>query len=123
MASGHDIKQTIDTWAAVLGGNFSLLDGISSPDCQVWHSSDAKWMPQREAMHAFLAGREKLGIGGFEDVRIVPTAEGFLCQTSILVEPVGRLHLVQVVTMTDGAISHVEEYIAPEMDLAALVAS
>ena len=45
------------------------------------------------------------------------TDKGFTVQTAATVEPLGRLHIVQIATVTGSKVSEVEEYIGPEMKL------
>lgn len=118
----QETKCLIEFWAAAMAGDCSQLRQVCAPNCQIWHSFDNKWMSHREALDGFEAAREQGAVPSFEDVRLVPTAKGFLCQASMVLGRVGRLHITQLVTVSDGQITHVEEYIAPEMDLAAQLA-
>ncbi|QKS00574.1 hypothetical protein F9288_13795 [Sphingomonas sp. CL5.1] len=113
------VERLIDGWSIAMGGDFSILQDICSADCRIWHSSDDKWMPHREAMQAFNAAHAAGRIPPFENVRIVPTAKGFFCQAAITLDRIGKVHITQLVAVSDGEITEVEEYIAPEMDLAA----
>jgi hypothetical protein len=51
------------------------------------------------------------------------TASGFLAQTSLTVPQIGKIHALQLMTVKDGMITSIEEYIGPEMDLAAKLAT
>ncbi len=113
----------MEGWARAMAGDFGSLRAICADDCRIWHSSDDRWMPQREALDAFIAARDVGRIPDFRDVRIKPTADGFLCQAAMTIEPVGTLHVLQLVTTSGARITQVEEYIAPEMDLAARLAA
>lgn len=113
------LQLLMDGWAMAMAGDFASLDAICTEDCQIWHSSDDKWMLQREALQGFIAARDMGRIPEFERVRIMATAKGFLCQAEMSLAQIGTLHITQIVTTSGSRVTHVEEYIAPEMDLAA----
>lgn len=115
----HQGTDLMQGWSTAMAGDFASLRGICADDCQIWHSSDDKWMPHKDALDGFIAAHEAGGIPDFEDVRIMPTATGFLCQARMTLAPIGTLHVLQLVTAGGGVITRIEEYIAPEMDLAA----
>lgn len=117
------LQQLMDGWAEAMADDFAGLAAMCSEDCQIWHSSDDKWMLQHEALQGFIAARDMGRIPEFEKVRIMATAKGFLCQAEMTLAPVGTLHNTQIVTTSGSRITHVEEYIAPEMDLAAQMAA
>ncbi len=110
------VESVIDLWKTALKGNLAVFNDICAPDCQVWHSSDDKWMSARAAVDNV---RERVGeLPPFSDVRIQKTEQGFIAQGNIDIAPVGRTHIVQVVTVKDGKAVAIEEYISPEMALA-----
>lgn len=118
-----DKGQLMKAWASAMAGDFKSLRAICAEDCRIWHSSDDKWVPQREALEGFIAARDIGRIPDFQDVRVMLTANGFLCQAAMTIKPVGTLHVLQLVTTSGDRITQVEEYIAPEMDLAAQLAA
>ncbi|QKS00600.1 hypothetical protein F9288_13940 [Sphingomonas sp. CL5.1] len=119
----RDDERLMRGWSTAMSGNFSVLNDICAPECEIWHSSDNRWILQRDAMDAFIAAHDAGRIPPFEEVRIMPTAKGFLCQASMTMQPIGRIHLIQLLATEGGRIVRVEEYISPEMDLATPLAA
>jgi ketosteroid isomerase-like protein len=101
-------------WIHALTRDLAAFNALCSADCRVWHSTDAKWMTAQAAIDAAAA---RGGLPTFDDPRTAMTAEGFTVQTNATVAPVGKIHIVQLVTVKDGKATQVEEYIAPEMPM------
>src|SRR5262249_47374903 len=99
-----------------LTDDLSTFYELCSPDCRVWHSSDNKWVPFRDAIDAV---KQRGGLPHFGDIRTFTTAKGFLLQASVTLEPMGRTHITQLVTVKDRNAAEVEEYTAPEKKLPA----
>ncbi|MEV0085398.1 hypothetical protein [Saccharopolyspora sp. NPDC050642] len=90
---------------------------LCAPGCEVWHSNDDRWITVEEAVDA-VHGRG--GLPEFDDSRYTLTEKGFFVQTSATPEAAGvRVHVVQAVATKDGKAISVEEYVGPEMDIAA----
>ena len=101
-------------WAQGLTSDFSLLDEVSSPTMMVWHSTDGAWIGREESTRR-AAELERVGRPEFENVRSQVTERGFVVQAT-LVDPAHEdrsTHIVQLVTVQSGLVTHVEEYIAP----------
>lgn len=112
-----------ERWIDALKSDVSKVREICAPDCRLWHSSDNVWMEQRPALDAFIAAQAAGMIPAFEEAKAIATAEGFLVQTSVTMPKIGRIHVLQLVTVKGGKIAVIEEYIGPEMDLAAKLAA
>jgi hypothetical protein len=112
--SDPSTRELMKRWEAALA-DVLLFREICTPDCQVWHSADNKWMTAEAAIEA---ARDRGGLPPFKNVRITVTEHGFLAQASTTVDPVGTIHVLQLVTVKDGKAARVEEYIGPEMNIA-----
>ena len=112
----------IDRWIYAHSEDAAEFAELYDPDTQLWHSGDNEWKPAREGA---IIGLKALNAAGlrrppFGDLKIIRTESGFLCQTTLARPGETLLHLAQVVTVVDGRISAVEEYIAPEAGLVPL---
>jgi ketosteroid isomerase-like protein len=114
------VDQIAEQFVSALKGDINRLKDICAPDCQLWHSNDAKWMAQAPALEAFAEAQKAGLIPEFGELVITPTAKGFLSQTTMTLAPVGKMQIVQLITVEGGKITVIEEYIAPEMDLSNL---
>lgn len=104
----------IKAWTEALGDLAQFWD-ICTPDCQVWHSADNKWMTAAAAIEA-ASGRG--GLPPFQNIRVTLTDGGFALQANVTVEPIGTIHVLQLVSVKDGKAARIEEYIGPEMNIA-----
>jgi hypothetical protein len=116
-------EQLMQRFATALETDISILKELCSEDCRLWHSNDNVWMEQRPALEAFMVAQQAGMIPKFDAVRTMATASGFLAQTSLTVPQIGKIHALQLMTVKDGMITSIEEYIGPEMDLAAKLAT
>lgn len=111
----HDeISELMAAWAGALA-DVDLFAQICTDDCQVWHSTDNVWMTARAAIDA---AKARGGLPVFRDQRMTCTERGFLVQANVTVEPIGTIHVLQLVSVRDGKAAMVEEYIGPEMNFA-----
>jgi hypothetical protein len=100
-------------WAEGLAGDLAAMAPLTSPTMRVWHSTDGQWLDTAEAAQRMAEASETAVIGAFEDVRTTTTPTGFVVQAVIDRGGV-RTHIAQVLTVEDGLVVAVEEYIAPE---------
>ncbi|MGC4251869.1 MAG: hypothetical protein QM605_10540 [Sphingobium sp.] len=113
------VDQIMERWRVALNGNLPVFSEVCAPDCQVWHSSDNNWMSAAAAME----GVAKMGgLPPFDKVEITKTDKGFAVQGSITPPGMGKMHIAQMVTVKEGSVAAIEEYISPEMDLRAQTA-
>ncbi len=117
--SGTSNEEVAALWVKGLAGDWSILEGLSSPTMRVWHSHDNQWLTREEGAARMAESGATAAPPSFEDVRVHPTATGFVLQGSVQGLPggSGRTHIVQVCTVENGQIASCEEYIAPEMQL------
>jgi hypothetical protein len=109
-----------ELWVKGLQGDVAVLAEVVAPDARVWHSHDSTWLtlPESAQRMAQQAAEGKAPSGGFDDVRAQVTASGTLVQGVLLAgalrpQPV---HVVQVLTATEGFVVSVEEYLAPPLE-------
>ncbi|MDR7166957.1 hypothetical protein J2W56_000675 [Nocardia kruczakiae] len=113
-------QATIDlaeNWVKALK-NIDLFLEISTPDCQVWHSADDKWVSVAEAVAAVYERSGDDGVPDFQAQGITFTEKGFFNEATTEVQISGqkmKLHLIQLVEVRDGKAARVREYIGPEM--------
>ncbi|HEX5586217.1 MAG TPA: hypothetical protein VFZ17_02820 [Acidimicrobiia bacterium] len=101
-------------WAIGLSGDLAAMAPLTSPTMRVWHSTDGIWLDAADAAARMAdASAASPVVGAFEDVRTTVTATGFVVQAVIDRGGV-RTHIAQVLTVEDGVVVAVEEYIAPE---------
>lgn len=93
-------------WAAALEAGGDGTADLVTPDAKVWHNHDEAWQPFAEA------GASGPADVAFADVRAQATERGALVQATVTVGG-RRYHVVQVLTVLDGAVDSVEEYVAP----------
>jgi len=111
-------QQVADQWVEGLAGNWTILERLSSPTMRVWHSHDNIWLTREEGAARMASSESRSSPPVFEDVRAMPTPNGFIVQGSIAaLGAAGKTHIIQVLTVEDGKIAACEEYIAPEMSL------
>jgi ketosteroid isomerase-like protein len=102
-------------WAIGLTGDLAAMAPLTSPAMRVWHSTDGEWLDATTAAQRMAdasAGSTPV-VGAFEEVRTMATSNGFVVQAVIDRGGV-RTHIAQVLTVEDGVVVSVEEYIAPE---------
>ncbi|MFT3899152.1 MAG: hypothetical protein QM728_02770 [Gordonia sp. (in: high G+C Gram-positive bacteria)] len=112
----QDTRALGERWPLALN-DLDQFAEMCSDDCQVWHSTDAKWVPVPQAVED---ARRRVGGGepNFEPRGLTYTENGFLNQAFIAVELMGqpmRIHVVQIVDVEDGKAVRVQEYVGPEM--------
>jgi hypothetical protein len=117
--SGTSNEEVAALWVKGLAGDWSILEGLSSPKMRVWHSHDNEWLTREQGAARMAESGAGAAAPSFADVRAVVTASGFVVQGSIegLGGGGGRTHIVQICTVENGQIASCEEYIAPEMTL------
>jgi hypothetical protein len=91
-------------------------NALISDQCRTWHSTDNRWITAKEALEAVLGAGEVVATTTttYGDFLTTATEKGFICQTSMKTAE-GTAHVIQVVTVKDGQVSEVMEYISPEM--------
>jgi hypothetical protein len=100
-------------WAEGLARSFGALGPLQSPTMRVWHSTDGQWVSREDAdRHA--AAVEAAGRPQFSHVRTLTTSSGFVLQATLGTAGGPTTHLVQIVTVEDGLVTCIEEYVAPE---------
>ena len=105
-------------WAKGLAGEFGLLGALTAQTMRVWHSHDGMWLDSEQSNARGAERDPNLPRPVFHDVRLHATERGFILQAWIadfLPTLAGRIHIIHVVTVEDGEITAVEEYVAPEM--------
>ena len=112
-----------ERFKTAIKSDIAILREICSTDCQLWHSTDNVWMAQGPALDAFIVAQNAGQIGKFDEITTVSTGKGFLAQTSMTMDRLGKMHVAQLMTVKDGKIVSIEEYIGFEMDLSAKLAS
>ncbi|MEV4152938.1 hypothetical protein AB0J48_07965 [Nocardia salmonicida] len=115
--------ELIAQFVNALENDIAILKEICTPDCRLWHSNDNIWMEQRPALDAFIEAQAAGMIPKFDEVRTFRTEKGFLARTSLTIEPVGKIHALQLLTVENDKITVIEEYVAPEIDIAAQIAT
>ncbi|MFT4201301.1 hypothetical protein [Gordonia sp. (in: high G+C Gram-positive bacteria)] len=105
-----------ERWPAALN-DLDQFEQMCSADCEVWHSTDDKWVTVSQAVED---ARRRVGGGepNFEPRGVTYTENGFFNQAFIAVELMGnpmRLHVIQIVDVKDGKAVRVQEYVGPEM--------
>jgi len=108
-------------WVKGLTGDWSILEGLSSPTMRVSHSHDNLWLTREEgaARMAESSAGAPAAPPSFEDVHTLITDTGFVLRASVqgMGGQGGRTHIVQICTVRDGQLASCEEFIAPEMKL------
>jgi hypothetical protein len=105
-------------WLEGLGGNWAILETLSSPTMRVWHSHDNEWLTREQGTARMAESGARDQPPSFNDLRATITESGFVVQAWIDSLGEGKTHIVQVCTVEDGRVASCEEYIAPEMNLA-----
>lgn len=105
-----------ERWAVALNDLDQFAD-MCTEDCQVWHSTDDKWVTVQQAVED---ARRRAGDDGphFEARGLTFTENGFINQCFISIALAGnpmRLHVIQIVDVKDGKAVKVQEYVGPEM--------
>jgi hypothetical protein len=99
-------------WAKGLTGDLAQLGALMSPSTRIWHSHDGVWLTLQQS-----AARmpEPSGVtAAFADIRAQTTDTGVLIQATLPGASAGAdpTHVVQVLTVDNGVVVQVEEYIA-----------
>lgn len=113
-SSSIPMAELAAAWLDGLTKDFAAVDSMSAPDMRVWHSTDAEWIDRGESdRRARLL--EGAGRPVFSDVRTRAIDGGFLLQAAVEPQVAGGrvAFLVQIVTVVDGVVTAVEEYLAP----------
>ncbi|HWU25588.1 MAG TPA: hypothetical protein VN154_04220 [Rhizomicrobium sp.] len=120
--SSTSLDDLINRWIYAHKEDSAEFVELYGPDTQLWHSGDNAWKPAKEGTIAGLKALRSAGLRHppFGDMKIIRTESGFLSLTVLERAQDKRLHLAQVVTVVDGRITAVQEYIAPEMGLVPL---
>jgi len=101
-------------WAGGLAGDTVAVDEMSAPTIRIWHSTDGTWIDKRESDRRAEELR-RTGWPELSDVRTRVLENGFVVQATTG-HPAGGdrvMFVVQIVTVTDGLVTCVEEYVAP----------
>lgn len=104
-------------WEKALMAGTDAVGELMAPDARIWHSNDGIWLTREESERRMAAAG--IGAGGaplFDEVRAQPTRDGAVVQARLVPGLLGPapVHIVQVITVNDGLVVSVEEYIAPQ---------
>jgi ketosteroid isomerase-like protein len=115
MTSGND--EIAARWETALLADITAIGELMAPDARIWHSNDGIWLTREESERRMAEGA--IGADGsplFDDVRAQPTRDGVLVQGRLAPAMSGGrpVHVVQVLTVNDGLVVSVEEYIAAQ---------
>jgi hypothetical protein len=109
-----DHDELAQRWAIGLTGDLAAIAPLTSPAMRVWHSTDGEWLDAGQAAARMAAANAGAATpAAFRDVRTHVTPSVFVVQ-AVLDRGGVLTHVVQVLTVDDGLVSAVEEYLAPE---------
>jgi ketosteroid isomerase-like protein len=111
-------REVAEAWLQGLAsGDYSGLQDLANPDMRTWHSSDNVWMSRAES-EARIASAPPSGVApSFGAAKLTMTESGFVVQGKADLPGMGPTHILQLLTVDDGEILSIEEYLAPELPI------
>lgn len=105
-----------EAWAKALGADLTSTGELMAPDARIWHSNDGMWITREESERRMAAAGIATKGPLFEEVRAQPTRDGVLVQGALRPGVAGPnpMHIVQVLTVENGLVVTIEEYLAAQ---------
>lgn len=108
-------KDLAKQWIYSLEHEPAAMGALMLPNVRIWHSNDGIWKTPEEArQNAVKRGIGKDKMPRFEDARAEVTERGIVVQATLLGMSDVPVHVVQLLTVEDGVVAVIEEYLAPE---------
>jgi hypothetical protein len=106
-------------WAAGLARDIRELGALMAPSTRVWHSHDGIWLTLAESSARIPEAPpgESVAPIAFQNVRAQATQSGVVVQATMPGGAFGSelpTHIAQVLTVENGLVVQVEEYIAAQ---------
>jgi ketosteroid isomerase-like protein len=109
----HDIAEAIGR--GVAARDLGIVRSLFAPGATVWHAIGDATMTLQDSLRGLQAVLDVTSELSYVEVRVTPTAQGYLDQHYVQAVMKSGQHIrfpaVMVVTMNDGLITRLEEYI------------